>query len=108
MSNETKLTAVQSYRLGALQLFSNFISGKIDDNQWILLEEKLYDECKEMEREQIAEAFTKGNRLDVYDGTETSGEKYYKELCGCTSTSSATKCKFCGKEKLQHINGGNK
>jgi hypothetical protein len=113
MSNETKLTAVQSYRLGALQLFSNFISGKIDDNQWILLEEKLYDECKEMEREQIAEAFTKGNRLDVYDGTETSGEKYYNGLYECqfemdTSTSSATKCKFCGKEKLQHINGGNK
>ena len=25
-----------------------------------------------------------------------------------TSTSSATKCKFCGKEKWQHINGGNK
>jgi hypothetical protein len=25
-----------------------------------------------------------------------------------TCTSSATKCKFCGKEKWQHINGGNK
>jgi hypothetical protein len=55
---------------------------------------KIWLECKEMEREQIAEAFTKGNRLDVYDGTETSGEKYYNGLYECqfemdTSTSSA-------------------
>lgn len=31
----------------------------------------------ETEMQQIFGAYTAGNRLDVYDGTETIGEKYY-------------------------------
>jgi hypothetical protein len=104
MSNKTKQTGVD--------LFHDKVNELIVGKKTITSNDlgKIWLECKEMEREQIAEAFTKGNRLDVYDGTETSGEKYYKGLYGCqfemdTSTSSATKCKFCGQEKWKHISG---
>jgi len=107
MSNKTKQTGVD--------LFHDKVNELIVGKKTITSNDlgKIWLECKEMEREQIAEAFTKGNRLDFYDATETIGEKYSNELCGCqfemdTSTSSATKCKFCGKEKWQHINGGDK
>jgi len=51
------------------------------NNEGMLTSKKL-EKALEMEKEQIAEAFTKGNQLDVYDGTETSGEKYYNETYG--------------------------
>ena len=80
MSNETKLTAVQLYRLKSLELFKFFIYDNIDDNQWILLEEKLYDELKQLENEQkfqfaydYAEAILGGCGLSPKDF-------YYKEL----------------------------
>ena len=95
MNNGKKQTAVEWLE----ELYNN----RPAYEEFISYEE--FEQAKEMEREQIAEAFTKGNRLDFYDATETIGEKYSKELCGCTSTSSATKCKFCGKEKWQHISG---
>jgi hypothetical protein len=96
MSNEKKQSAVEWFANMTSKL--GYVSADI------------LNKAKEIEREQIAEAFTKGNRLDVYDGTETSGEKYYKGLYECqfemnTSTSSATKCKFCGQEKWKHISG---
>jgi hypothetical protein len=70
MSNETKQTAVEWL---ILELQKRDMDVLISD---------LYIQAKEMEKEQIAEAFTKGNQLDVYDGTETSGEKYYNETYG--------------------------
>ena len=33
----------------------------------------------EKEKQQIINAYTKGNRQEYYDGTETSGEQYYNE-----------------------------
>ena len=103
MSNETKQTAVEWLESRITTLIPNDIGSQ-------LMYKNNIKKAKEMEKEHIAEAFTKGNRLDFYDATETIGEKYSKELCGCqfemdTSTSSATKCKFCGKEKWQHISG---
>jgi hypothetical protein len=44
--------------------------------------DEVIEKFKEMDKAQIAEAFTKGNRLDVYDGTETSGQQYYNETYG--------------------------
>lgn len=43
---------------------------------------KMYDlleQAKELEKQQIIDAYTKGNREDFYDGTETSSELYYNE-----------------------------
>jgi len=51
------------------------------NNEGMLTSKKL-EKALEMEKEQIIDAFTKGNRLDVYDGTETSAEKYYNETYG--------------------------
>ena len=105
MTNETKQTAVE----WLIDIHFGGIENVTPDFK------KHIQQAKEMEKEQIIDAFTKGNRLDVYDGTETSGKQYYNESYGgnkiqCTfhfgmdtSTSTATKCKFCGKEKWQHI-----
>jgi len=38
-----------------------------------------FDYAKYLERQQIVDAVTYGNRQEAYDGTETIGEKYYKE-----------------------------
>ena len=67
MSNERKQTALEWL---AKQML------------WDEFHNPYFEQAKEMEKEQIEEAFTKGNRLDVYDGTETSGEQYYNETYG--------------------------
>lgn len=110
ISNETTQTAVEWYGKQMGLLFQQFHWHKISITEFHYKRLELEEQAKEMEREQIGEAFTKGNRLDFYDATETIGEKYSKELYECqfemdTSTSSATKCKFCGQEKWQHISG---
>jgi len=69
MSNETNQTAVE----WLIEQFWN--------NEGMLTSKKL-EQAKKMEKEQILEAFTKGNRLDVYDATETIGKQYYNETYG--------------------------
>lgn len=39
----------------------------------------LFDQAKEMERQQIIDAVIHGNRQDFYDGTEQIGDKYFNE-----------------------------
>ena len=33
----------------------------------------------ELEKKNISEAFTKGNRMEFYDASEESGQQYYNE-----------------------------
>ena len=45
---------------------------------WAMMDD-LLKQAKELERKQIVNAVTFGNRQEVYDATETLGEKYYKK-----------------------------
>lgn len=41
--------------------------------------EIFYQQAKEMEKQQIIDACTYGNRQEFYDAEETMGEQYYNE-----------------------------
>ena len=109
MRNKTKQTAVELFAIALYE--KGFLTGNGDEIQ------ELLEQGKEMEKEQIEDAYKRGWDSGNF-GSDCWEEIYYNETYGgnkveCqfemdTSTSSATKCKFCGKEKWQHINGGNK
>ena len=104
MNNKTKQTAVDE--------LWDYLKGWIPSGQYAGVREA-YLEAKEKEKEQHEKTYNQSLMSNFQ-----SFDHYYKETYGgnkveCqfemdTSTSSATKCKFCGKEKWQHINGGNK
>ena len=105
--NETKQTAVEWL------LFELSKNGLLPDGIPI----DIHQQAKEMEREQMKHWFGLGMHLvegklwKPIDKFEENFNETYggnKIQCQCqfemdTSTSSATKCKFCGKEKWQHV-----
>jgi hypothetical protein len=82
MKNETKQTAVQLYRLKSLELFKFFLKHNIGANQWCLLEEKLYDELKELENEQKRKDFTDGYMHGNKPLNHDVIDKWYNETYG--------------------------
>jgi phage regulator Rha-like protein len=72
-------TAVEYYSNNIGRLVSDLVSGKITGKQFVMLEIKLVDQAKEMEKEQIMNAFDEcGNWQDNY----TDSEHYYNETYG--------------------------
>jgi hypothetical protein len=71
MENNKQITAVQWL---AIQV-ANFPTIKNLQNNI----EKLVEQAKEMEKQQIKDATIYGNRQEFYDGTEMIGKKYYQE-----------------------------
>jgi hypothetical protein len=114
MINETKQTAVD-------WLFLNLKSHFEHDGDLLEAVQMSYEQAKEMHKEEIINIVVWCDDTDRRpQQIKIEAEQYYNDTyggnkiqCQCqfemdTSTSSATKCKFCGKEKWQHINGGNK
>lgn len=100
MSNETKQTAV------------DLLWSMIPESTQKYIEHQLngYEKAKEMEKEQMIDFAHKCSVSYRYEIERKYNETYggNKIQCQCqfemdTSTSSATKCKFCGKEKWQHV-----
>lgn len=58
------------------ELQNGFLEDKFNNSSDILL---LCEKYQSKEKHQIIEAVTYGNRMEFYDGTETSGEQYYNE-----------------------------
>ena len=70
------------------------------------MEEKIFKQAKEMEKQQITNAYYTGGDDEV-DNPYREAEQYYNEtfcrqFIADNKTSSATKC-ICGKEKCEHI-----
>jgi hypothetical protein len=79
MTNETKQTAVEYYSNGIGKLTADLVTGRISGKQFVMLEIKLLQKAKEMEKEQIMNAFDEcGNWQDNY----TDSEHYYNETYG--------------------------
>jgi hypothetical protein len=76
-------TAIEYYSNKIGKLISDLMTGKITGKQFVMLEIKLLDTAKEMEKEQIKNAYNDGHT----DGVEqkpglTSGTIYYNETYG--------------------------
>lgn len=56
-------------------------SEKIDTDYGELFALTISKSCEllEVEKQQIIDAYNKGNREEFYDGTETQGEQYYTQ-----------------------------
>jgi hypothetical protein len=74
-----------------------------------LISISMAEQAKEMEKEQIKDAFVECWKANMPDGYECklSAEEYYNDESKCvfearTDTTSATICKWCGQEKFLH------
>lgn len=75
-------TALDYYSKEMGKLTSDLVIGKITGKQFVMLEIKLLDQAKEMEREQIIKAYQQGvtdEHADTITFT-TEGEDYYNTL----------------------------
>jgi hypothetical protein len=86
MSNEKQQTALDYYSKKIGKLMRYAITGSITGNQFGMLEIKLFEESKEMEKEQIIKAFDDGDYNYHYSrktGNDfENGQEYFKELYG--------------------------
>ena len=81
-----KQTAVDYYSKEIGRLTSDLITGKIIGKQFVILEIKLLEQAKEMEKEQIIKAHTHAyligeNDISINDANNAS-QKYYNETYG--------------------------
>ena len=84
-----------------------------DEELWLMSEQyaqfcglqNFFDECEII---LCRHHWIKGYEKAIKDFSTYGSNKVECQFEMDTSTSSATKCKFCGKEKWQHNNGGNK
>jgi hypothetical protein len=53
---------------------------ELDSNLYLIKD--IVDKAKEMEKQQIVDAVTYGNRQEFYDATETIGKQYYTQTYG--------------------------
>jgi hypothetical protein len=79
----SKQTAVDRYRLESQKLMIKAIREEISNEEWRLLENKLGEEAKAMEREQIVEAYQAGDggAYNLQD-TKLWGQEFYNEKYG--------------------------
>ena len=77
----SKQTALNWYRLESQKLMIKAIRKEISNEEWRLLENKLGEEAKEMEQEQIIETWKRGN-LPTSLGRVLTAEEYYNETYG--------------------------
>jgi hypothetical protein len=80
----SKQTAVQWYRLESQKLMIKAIRKEISNEEWRLLENKLGEEVKEMEREQTLD-FTRNAVRKILDEDRQNPfnlEQYYNETYG--------------------------
>ncbi len=76
-------TAVDYYSKQIGKLTSDLVTGRISGKQFVMLEIKLLEQAKEMEKQQSINDFVAGNKLDFYDATEKEiAENYYNETYG--------------------------
>jgi hypothetical protein len=75
-----KQTAVDRYRLESQKLMIKAIREEISNEEWRLLENKLGEEAKAMEREQIEEAY--GDGLNAHRVDFCNRNEYYKQTYG--------------------------
>jgi hypothetical protein len=69
MSNETKQTAVEWYAEKSIILFGNLRIGKITFETWFKQNALLLEQAKQMDKEQIENAFEQGenNSVDYFN-----------------------------------------
>jgi hypothetical protein len=60
----------------AVEWLQELYNSRPDWEQFILIEE--FEQAKQMEKQQIAEAYRVGVEEDVYHSPLTTGEEYYK------------------------------
>jgi hypothetical protein len=84
MSNEKEKTALDYYSKKIMKLMMYAITKSITGKQFSMLEIKLFQESKEMEKEQIKSAFNIGELMahDYFYGNDECAENYYKETYG--------------------------
>jgi hypothetical protein len=75
-----KQTAVDRYRLESQKLILKAIREEISNEEWRLLENKLGEEAKQMEREQIEEAY--GDGLNAHRVDFCNRNEYYQKTYG--------------------------
>jgi len=76
----SKQTAVDRYRLESQKLMIKAIREEISNEEWRLLENKLGEEAKQMEREQIEEAY--GDGLNAHRVDFCNRNEYYQKTYG--------------------------
>jgi hypothetical protein len=77
MTNDKQQTALHRYSRGVGELVSQLIGDRITGKQFVMLEIKLMDECKEIEKNQIVDA------VDSWIHTgNMKGETYYEQTYG--------------------------
>lgn len=74
-----KHTAVDYYSKEIGRLTSDLITGKIIGKQFVILEIKLLEQAKEMEKKQIIDAWMDGMEGILH---KIAAEKYYNETYG--------------------------
>jgi hypothetical protein len=80
--NNKQQTAVEYYSKEIGRLTSDLITGKITGKQFVMLEIQLFDQAKEMDKEQKIRDFTDGY---LYRGEQLRPwliDKWYKETYG--------------------------
>jgi hypothetical protein len=82
MTNEKQQTAVDYYSKQIGKLTSDLVTGRISGKQFVILEIKLLEQAKEMQKEQIITAYQQGV-TDEHGDTitfKTEGEDYYNTI----------------------------
>jgi hypothetical protein len=80
MSNEKEKTALDYYSKKIMKLMMYAITKSITGKQFSMLEIKLFQESKEMEKEQILDAYWEGGQDNPL--TEEKGKTYYEKTYG--------------------------
>jgi hypothetical protein len=76
-------TALDYYSKQIGKLTADLVTGRITGKQFVMLEIKLLEKAKEMQKQQSINDFVAGNKLEFYDGTEKEcAEQYYEQTYG--------------------------
>ena len=79
-------SAVNYYRENILKITRLLVTGEITTDAWVLLETELLKEAKEMEKEQIEEAYANGvddeYEYHINNQSRKNSEQYYNETYG--------------------------
>ncbi len=78
-TNKGKQTAVEWLFKELNRIRIEDESGNIGTLSFFIQQDEALKQAKEMEKQQIIDAVTHGNRQEVYDATETIGQNYYNE-----------------------------
>jgi hypothetical protein len=80
MTNNKQQTALHRYSRGVGELVSQLIGNRITGKQFVMLEIKLMDECKEIEKDQKLNMFNCGRQYQVTG--EGTFKQVYQEIYG--------------------------